>query len=49
MAESLDCDVILPYNLGCGNAGGDWREVYVMIDEVFKGELVIELFEGDEE
>jgi O-acetyl-ADP-ribose deacetylase (regulator of RNase III) len=28
--------IALPYNLGCGLAGGDWEVVYKIIEEVFK-------------
>jgi len=27
--------IAIPYNLGCGLAGGDWDVVYKIIDEVF--------------
>jgi O-acetyl-ADP-ribose deacetylase (regulator of RNase III) len=27
--------VALPYGIGCGLAGGDWKVVYKMIDEIF--------------
>jgi len=41
--ESVTCNyntsygetIAIPYNLGCGLAGGDWNIVYKMIEEVF--------------
>lgn len=42
MAEALDLHVVLPYRIGCGNAGGDWENVVApMIDEVFKGYTIV--------
>ena len=28
-------DVALPYNIGCGLAGGDWNIVYTMLEKIF--------------
>ena len=28
--------IAIPFNIGCGLAGGNWNIVYVMIQEVFK-------------
>ncbi|HFK1435062.1 TPA: macro domain-containing protein [Bacillus cereus] len=35
-AESRGLTVALPYNIGCGLAGGDWDKVYTIIDRAFK-------------
>lgn len=34
------CDVTIgiPYNIGCGLAGGDWNTVFKIIEDIFKDE-----------
>ena len=39
--EGTDFSVALPYNIGCGLAGGDWDIVSRIIDEVFKETEVV--------
>lgn len=34
-AESKGLTVALPHQIGCGLAGGDWKVVYEIIEEVF--------------
>lgn len=34
-AKENKMSVAIPYGLGCGLAGGDWKEVYKIIKEVF--------------
>lgn len=34
-AESINATIALPYKIGCGLGGGDWNEVYKIINEVF--------------
>ncbi len=36
LAKSHGKTIALPYNLGCGLAGGDWDIVYGMIERVFE-------------
>lgn len=36
IAQEHSKTVAIPYNLGCGLAGGDWSIVYQIIDNVFK-------------
>lgn len=36
-AQILGKSVALPYGLSCGIAGGDWRQVYSMIEETMHG------------
>jgi len=31
-----DSPIAIPYSLGCGLAGGDWKIVYKIIEDVFK-------------
>ena len=41
--------VIIPKNIGCGLAGGDWNIVYEIIEEVFKDtDVLIVDFDGSE-
>lgn len=35
IAKEFNDTIALPYNLGCGLAGGDWNIVYKIIEEVF--------------
>jgi O-acetyl-ADP-ribose deacetylase (regulator of RNase III) len=50
MAEALNVDVVIPYKIGSGLAGGDWEGVVSpMVDEVFKGNLIAFVFQGGEE
>lgn len=36
-AKILKKSVAIPYGLSCGIAGGDWRQVYRMIEETMEG------------
>lgn len=36
-AKRLGKSVALPYGLSCGIAGGDWKQVYRMIEETMEG------------
>ena len=35
LAKLFNDSIAIPYNLGCGLAGGDWSIVYAIIEEVF--------------
>jgi len=35
IANQYNVSVAIPFNIGCGLAGGDWNEVYKMIEEIF--------------
>lgn len=35
-AERENLSVAIPYNIGCGLAGGDWNVVSKIIDDIFK-------------
>lgn len=39
-ASRLDMSVALPYKLSCGICGGDWEEVFQMIEEAMEAESV---------
>lgn len=39
-ALNIEKDVYMPYKIGCGIAGGDWRKVRSIINEVFAGSPV---------
>ncbi|PLR72243.1 macro domain-containing protein [Bacillus sp. UMB0728] len=41
IAKEHDLSVALPFGIGCGLAGGDWEEVYAIIDEVFNNYEVV--------
>lgn len=34
-AEMNNCEIALPYGIGCGLGGGDWDTVYKIIEECF--------------
>lgn len=36
VAKMFNDTIAIPYNLGCGLAGGDWNIVYKIIEEVFE-------------
>lgn len=36
VAKMFNNTIAIPYNLGCGLAGGDWNIVYKIIEEVFE-------------
>ena len=48
-ARLIECGVALPYGISCGIAGGDWSEVYKIIEETMGGvDCVIYQRDGDE-
>lgn len=36
VAKMFNDTIAIPYNLGCGLAGGDWKIVYKIIEDVFQ-------------
>lgn len=34
-AKGMEASIAMPYGIGCGLAGGDWKIVEKMIDEIF--------------
>lgn len=34
-AQQLNLSVAMPHGIGCGRGGGDWNEIYALIDSVF--------------
>jgi O-acetyl-ADP-ribose deacetylase (regulator of RNase III) len=36
IAEEFNKSIAIPYGIGCGLAGGDWKEIYKIIEEVFE-------------
>lgn len=40
LSIAFNSSLALPYNLGCGLAGGDWSIVYKIIEEVFENYYV---------
>ncbi|MBZ9622913.1 macro domain-containing protein [Clostridium sp. FP2] len=36
MVSMFDDSIAIPYEIGCGLAGGDWNIVYKIIEDVFK-------------
>ncbi|MDZ5711347.1 macro domain-containing protein [Jeotgalibacillus haloalkalitolerans] len=46
-AEVNELSVALPYGIGCGKSGGDWREIEQIIQEVFS-DYAVTLYQSDE-
>lgn len=36
--------IAMPYNIGCGLAGGDWNTVYSLIEKILGGQYTVELW-----
>lgn len=37
--------IAIPYKIGCGNGGGDWSEVYQILEGIFKdSEVTLEIY-----
>lgn len=40
MEKKLLYEVALPYGIGCGLAGGNWYEIYSIIEDVFASSII---------
>ncbi len=43
LVAAVDSPVYIPYNMGCGLAGGDWGLVIGMIDAILPNAIVVKL------
>lgn len=43
-AKSTNKTIAIPYKIGCGLGGGEWKEVKSLIEEIFSDEVVLKIY-----